>query len=290
MWIDKYDIRPGDSLIRKIFEEGLAQSDFFLILLSAASTQSKWVTEELDAAMINKIEGITKIIPLLKEACTIPPQLRSLVWVDLSTDYTEGIRTLVKTMYGVFEKPPVSNAPEYVTTLRQSVGGLSSIASTLGSLLLSTKEDESGYEVSLSTKDLESSLPNLSPDEINDAVDELESYGLAKAHKVYGNAPYYFIEVSPTYALYLHFKNEGLDYDPEEDIRAVAAAVVAKNSLTGDQLREIVPLSPGRLNRAVAYLEDYGHIRVIKTLGTAPYDFRELMATRLTRQFVQNNS
>lgn len=38
------------------------------------------------------------------------------------------------------------------------------------------------------------------------------------------------------------------------------------------------------------YLEEYGYVRVIRTLGTAPYDFREVNATRHTREFVNENS
>jgi len=44
--IGLWDIKPGDSLIQKIFVEGLSNCDIFLILLSSASVRSKWVREE----------------------------------------------------------------------------------------------------------------------------------------------------------------------------------------------------------------------------------------------------
>jgi hypothetical protein len=72
-----------------------------------------------------------------------------------------------------------------------------------------------------------------------------------------------------------------------EDIKAVAAAVVAKGQLNGDELRSIVQLPPVRLNRAVSYLEDYGYVESYKYIGTAPYNFGRLVATRQTRQFIQ---
>ncbi|HEX6717152.1 MAG TPA: toll/interleukin-1 receptor domain-containing protein [Pyrinomonadaceae bacterium] len=96
VWVDQFDLRPGDSLIQKIFGEGLAKSDFFLIVLSSASTSSEWVKEELNAAIIRKIEGVTRIIPIIKEPSEIPLPLRSLLYIDLSKDYDEGIRTLLK--------------------------------------------------------------------------------------------------------------------------------------------------------------------------------------------------
>lgn len=289
LWLDKYEIRPGDSLIDKIFSEGLAKTKFFLILLSVASTQSKWVQEELNAAMIKRIEGVTRIIPLLREHCEIPLQLQPLKWVDLSSSYESGLKDLVRVIHDVADKPPVGTPPSYVTALKHSVGGLSKEASTVGLLLLSTDEDETGFETRFWSRDLHSSIPTLSTQEFNDAIDELESNGLVKAHKVFGNAPYYFGGVTPTYALYLHFKDEGLAYDPIADIKAVAAAIVAKDSLRGPDLQQLIQISPGRLNRAVAYLEDYGYIRVIRTLGTRPFDFRDVLATRQTRQFVKDN-
>lgn len=287
VWIDKYEIKPGDSLIRKIFSEGLAKSGFFLILLSVSSTQSKWVAEELDAAMVRKIEGVVRIIPIIKEACDVPLPLRSLLWVDMSKEYDEGIRTLVETIHGVHAKPPVGVAPDYVTDLKHSVGGLSRNASTVGFLFVSRPDDEIGFERSYSPKDIHALVTSFSDQEFNDAVDELESYGLVETMKVFGTAPYDFGSVTPTYALFLHFKDDGLGYDPEEDIKSVAAAVAAKDSLDGDSLREIVPLPPIRLNRAVSFLEDYGYIRVASFMGTAPYNFGELHATRHTRLFVQ---
>ncbi|MBN1762715.1 MAG: toll/interleukin-1 receptor domain-containing protein [Methanomicrobia archaeon] len=288
VWFDKWEISPGDSLIQKIFSEGLADSDFFLILLSASSTQSKWVTEELDAAIVNKITGVIRIIPIIIESCNIPLPLRSLRWVDLSKDYDEGILTLLKAMHRVSEKPPVGTPPNYVTSLKQSVGGLSKSASTIGFLLLSRPLDSTGFEKSYHAKVLQSMTPFLSADDLNDAVDELESYGLVKTIKVSGTAPYSFFQISPTYALYLHFK-EDLDYDPYEDIKAVASAVAAKGKLNGDQIQFIVKLPPVRINRAVSYLEDYGMVQVLKYSGTAPYNFGQLIATRHTRNFVQEN-
>jgi hypothetical protein len=287
VWVDRWEIRPGDSLIEKIFSEGLAEADFFLILLSPASVRSKWVTEELDAAVIRKIEGVTRIIPVIVEQCDVPLALRSLLWVDLSADYQAGLRALQMTIHEVWDTPPVGRPPDYVLSLRQSVGGLSPMASTLGSLLLARPQDGTGFEKGFSAGDLQRTLVDWSPSEVNDAVDELENYGLVETVRALGTAPYTFVQASPTYALFLHFKDEGLGYDPEEDIKAVASAVVAADELDGARLRELVPLPPVRLNRAVAYLEDYGYLQVLKYLGTAPYSFGSLRANWRTRQFVQ---
>jgi hypothetical protein len=37
VWLDKWEILPGDSLVDKLFEEGLKEADAFLVVVSAAS-------------------------------------------------------------------------------------------------------------------------------------------------------------------------------------------------------------------------------------------------------------
>lgn len=286
VWWDNWEISAGDSIIQKIFIEGLSKVDIFLIILSNASVNSNWVKQELDHAIIKKIEGVTRIIPLIKEKCDIPPPLRTLLWVDLSTDFDAGIQKIVKSILDVSDKPPLGEVPEYITELKQSVGGLSQIASTVGTVLFNRQEDQLGFEKMFSAEEIKS-YSKLTVEEINDAVDELEEYGLVKVLKYMGTAPYDFGEVEPTYALFLHFKNEGLDYDPIDDIKIIASALVAsENHINGEEIQELTGLTPVRINRAVAYLGDYDRIYVMKALGTAPFDFAMIKATRKTRQFV----
>ena len=288
--IDIWEIKPGDSLIQKIFVEGLSNCDIFLILISNASVRSKWVREELDYAMIKKIDGVTRIIPLIKEKCEIPPPLRTLLWVDLSVDFDDGIRRVVKSIHDVSEKPPLGKIPDYIAELKNSVSGLSRAASTVGSILLSRQGDQLGFEKGYTGEELHRVVSMLTEEEINDAVDELEEYGLVHTLKYMGTAPYNFGGVEPTYALFLHFKEEGLDYDPIEDIKTVASAVASqKSGIDGNGIQELCNLQPVRINRAVAYLEDYGIVKVLKFLGTTPFKFGLVEATRKTRQFVEEN-
>ena len=290
--IDQWEIKAGDPLIQKIFVEGIPKCDFFLILLSDASVRSDWVREELDLAMIKKIEGETRIIPLIKEKCEIPHPLRTLLWVDLSADFDAGIRKVVKSIYDVSEKPPLGTIPEYITELKNSVGGLSQVASTVGSILLSRQDDQLDFEKGYTGEEIRRLVPMLTKEEINDAVDELEEYGLVRTGKDVDTALYNFSYIESTYALFLHFKDEGLDYDPIEDIKIVASVAASEGKIFGNKIQERTKLPPVRINRAVAYLEDYGIVRVHKYLGavgsTALLNFF-VEATRKTRQFVEEN-
>ena len=257
VWLDKFEINPGDSLIQKIFSEGLSQSEYFLVVLSKESVKSRWVQEELSTALSLKLEGVIHIIPVLKEQCEIPVALRSLLYVDLSSDYSNGIRRLVESMYSVNQKPPIGRVPEYISSLKKSVGGLSREASTLGYLLISNLKDDLGYDPQLSFQQVSEILANMDPATINSAVDELEAYGLVKAHRVVGNAPFNFAYIQGTYALFLHFREVLSEYDPEIDIKQVAAYVFSNKVATGLDMVTALQLPPGRINRAVSYLEDY---------------------------------
>lgn len=288
VWFDRWEILPGDSLIRKIFEEGLAGADAFIILLSESSVQSRWVQEELNAALIRRIEGVTRVIPVRIDDAQIPLPLRTLQWVDMNQGFDAALQHLQMAIFEVRERFPIGQPPEFVVAQMASVGGLSRIATALGLFFASTGKYDIGSEETFRAADLSERL-ELSPQETDDAVDELESLGLAETLNYLGTHPFTHGEVWPTYALFLHFQGQALDYDPEEDIKAVASAIAAQERTSGEKLRELTGLPPLRINRAVAYLEDYGIVRVIKEMGTAPFDFGAVWATGTTRRFVAEN-
>jgi len=72
-------MQPGDSLIDRLFEEGIKNADAIIIVLSKISVEKPWVREELNASVVQRIEGKTKIIPVKIEECDIPISLKSTV-------------------------------------------------------------------------------------------------------------------------------------------------------------------------------------------------------------------
>jgi hypothetical protein len=91
VWYDKFDLRVGESIPGGI-NEGLSSSKYFLIVLSKASVTSRWVAEELNAAMIEQIaRGGTFLLPVLLEDCEVPPLLRHRRYADFRIDYDRGL-------------------------------------------------------------------------------------------------------------------------------------------------------------------------------------------------------
>jgi len=51
-WLDKWEMLPGDSLVDKIFEEGIKDAEAFIVILSKNSILKPWVREELNAGFV----------------------------------------------------------------------------------------------------------------------------------------------------------------------------------------------------------------------------------------------
>lgn len=96
VWIDKWMIRVGDSITQKV-NEGIGVSDFLIVILSRSSTTSKWVREEVNAALIKNVEEEKHafILPVLLEECEIPPLLRQRRYANFKDVPEEALQELL---------------------------------------------------------------------------------------------------------------------------------------------------------------------------------------------------
>lgn len=287
VWIAKWELSAGDSLVDRIFRDGLGEAAAVAVVLSKHSVLSAWVREEMSVALIRRIEDQTRVIPILKEDVEIPTALRHLLWVDMRNGIAEGVRTIINALHGISTKPPLGEVPAYLKSLSEPISGLSRVASTVGAYLLKLWPIDGAFARAARSSALAADL-GLSALEVNDAVDELEFQGLAEVHREMGTSPYSFGSVEPTYLLH-HAFAQALPYDPEADVRSVLAALTALGRASGPDLLARTSLSHGRLNRAVDYIKDNGYADVLLALGTAPFSFLEAAATRLTRQMTQSH-
>ncbi|MBF0148123.1 MAG: toll/interleukin-1 receptor domain-containing protein [Magnetococcales bacterium] len=108
VWFDQWEIKPGDSLVDKIFEEGLKDANAVIIVLSAISIQKTWVREELNAAVVKRMSHGTKLIPVVIDACDVPESLQSIVWekVDSLDDYSQSLHRILSAIFDVSDKLP----------------------------------------------------------------------------------------------------------------------------------------------------------------------------------------
>lgn len=97
-WLDEEAIGTGESISAEI-EKGLKESQYFLILLSPNSINSRWVRSELSAALFEETsdQGIL-ILPAVIEDCEIPILLKDRLFADLREDFEKGLRGLIATI------------------------------------------------------------------------------------------------------------------------------------------------------------------------------------------------
>src|SRR6516162_9728741 len=94
VWVDEAGLKVGDSLVGKI-SQALKDADYLVIVLSQASVSSRWVEQELNAALTNQISGKGIVLPVLLEDCELPMLLRDRLYADFRTDFNVGLQTLL---------------------------------------------------------------------------------------------------------------------------------------------------------------------------------------------------
>jgi hypothetical protein len=132
-WLDKWEMLPGDSLVDKIFEDGIKEAKTVIVVLSNISVNKPWVKEELNAAVVKKINNRCKLIPVVIDNCEIPEALKSTVWetiTDLSA-YEASLERIVASIFGVTNKPPIGSPPDYVKSFVSPIAGLNSLDSLI---------------------------------------------------------------------------------------------------------------------------------------------------------------
>ncbi len=135
-WLDKWEIRPGDSLVTKLFDEGVATVDAVIVIVSQYSAGKPWVRAELDAATVRRITENTTLIPVRLDEADMPAPLRMLVWHDAERT-EDGIRRAARriadTLHGHDPRPAVAPPPAYTSAVR--IPGLTAADSALLTLL-----------------------------------------------------------------------------------------------------------------------------------------------------------
>ncbi|MBA4189808.1 MAG: toll/interleukin-1 receptor domain-containing protein [Planctomycetaceae bacterium] len=96
VWLDKWEIHVGDSLITKI-QQGITGASGLLIVLSKASVQSEWCRKELNSALMRELEEKRVVVlPVMLEDCEMPMFLREKLYADFRKDFDAGLSTILE--------------------------------------------------------------------------------------------------------------------------------------------------------------------------------------------------
>ena len=96
VWLDRMELRVGDSLTRKI-EEALERASAILLVLSSASVASEWCRREVTAGLVRELEERrVLVLPLLIQDCQIPLFLRDKLRADFRADFEKGLGEVLR--------------------------------------------------------------------------------------------------------------------------------------------------------------------------------------------------
>lgn len=174
VWYDEWEIPPGESFRKKIFEDGIPACDLFFIYLTENSKDSVWVTRELDAAFIHDLNrksqsGFMAIFvssdelrstlpldiqslhsPVFNEEEYIPPlmNLISKTWertsqlliLEESQKYALQIANLKNDLLEMENTFLKSNSKQLITDLNKIIEELNNLIYTKNGISLSLKD------------------------------------------------------------------------------------------------------------------------------------------------------
>lgn len=115
-WLDRWEMLPGDSLVDRIFAEGIGRARAVLFVVSKHSAGSRWVAQELNAATVGRIEGTARVMVVRLDGAEVPPPLRDLVYedVDPDGDWSPALERIIRAVFEVPARPPLGQPPAYV--------------------------------------------------------------------------------------------------------------------------------------------------------------------------------
>ncbi|MCB2360294.1 toll/interleukin-1 receptor domain-containing protein [Clostridium estertheticum] len=263
-WVDKWEMSPGDSLVDKIFEEGIKNAQAVIVIISENSIKKPWVREELNAGMVKKINTGSKLIPVVIDNCEMPECLKSTVWqpIDNINSYSDELDRIIMTIFGKTDKPPIGQPPAYVNTIINIFPNLTKIDSIILKVICEKAiENNSSYNFFTDNIFEIISKYGISKYEFLETIDILDSRGYIVGTRTVN-------QTIPIFYLALHGINEYVNLyvkDFEIIMKRVCSCIVNKNCdnhVIASELNKPIVL----INHAFDLLEQKGLIGIFKTL------------------------
>jgi hypothetical protein len=96
VWVDRWELNVGESLITRI-QEALQDASALLVVLSKSSVKSEWCKKELNAGLIRELEERRVVVlPILLEDCDITLFLKEKMYADFRSNFDEGLRAVLQ--------------------------------------------------------------------------------------------------------------------------------------------------------------------------------------------------
>lgn len=99
VWLDKWEIKVGDSIVQKI-NDALSSVSHLAILLSNNSVNKHWVAKEFSSALMRQLENNSiTVLPVRLDDCPVPSILADIKYADCRTSLTQGFLDLEQALF-----------------------------------------------------------------------------------------------------------------------------------------------------------------------------------------------
>lgn len=262
-WVDRWEMLPGDSLVDKIFEEGLKEAAAVIVVLSSASVRKPWVREELNSAVVTRIQKGTKIIPVVLEGCEVPEALKSLLWEPVKDvrDFGDCLARVVDAIFGHTSKPPLGTAPAYVSVSTTFSDGSLSHADNFVLKILYDEFVARGRDY-VSPDRIVAAAAEHGMDEsvVGESLEVLEHRGYVELLKHIGPGPYLA-------RIRQYGASVMLGHDEQALVRQVSLCIANDGMTSTDAIAAATGRPQSLVHHALDWLEGRGHIKVARSLG-----------------------
>lgn len=198
-WLDKWEMLPGDSLVNKIFDDGIKNAQSVIIVISKNSIKKPWVREELNASIVKRINSGIKLIPVVIDDCKIPECLQSTLYEKIQNinSYDEELDNIKNAIFGHNDKPQIGQPPKYVNTIIDKFTDLTKTDSIIFKACcdMAIEKNNTSQMVSIHVFDKISKY-EISESDFYESLDILDRKGYIDATKIpYGNIHFFDITI-----------------------------------------------------------------------------------------------
>ena len=258
-------MKPGDSLVDKIFEEGLKEARAVIVVLSKVSVQKPWVREELNTSVVNRISRGTRLIPVVIDDCEVPESLRSTLWqkVDVLADYDQILQRILSAIFDVDDKPAIGQPPARFSGSASFISGLTRVDDLALRVIARIQIDEDAGLVDWERLRAEPEIQNVPQQELIDSLDILEQYYYIKIGRVLGAPLSHAVLTDYGFQQFAQAYVDGY----QDVVGRIAALLVNENVRQNEELATRVGKPRAFIDFVLNLLESNNHIKVSKYMG-----------------------
>ena len=284
-WLDRWEMLPGDSLVDKIFEEGLKEASAIIVILSKNSVNKPWVKEELNASFVNKINKGSKIIPIILDDCDVPECLMSTLWETIKNidNYEESFNRIVNSIFNHNEKPELGTPPKHI---REKTIKIHNLTKTDNLILKISCEDEIENDTGIIEPNIlfgSNNFYEIPKNELIESLEVLNKYGFIELSRHLGPGPYH-------YRITLFGMNEyakAYIKDFKDIIDRVCFSIVNKELHDNVSISEELSKPMRLINHILELLENNNYFKITESLGNPKHIYN--ISPTLRRDLSQNN-